>query len=307
MKRREFIKNSTGAGLAVASTLALGNLNYLFAGNGSLMVNSYGLVAIKGGAPDVMFDRAIAALGGMKNYVKQGQKVVINPNIGWNVIPERGGNTNPKLVRRIIEHCLKAGAKQVYVFDNTCDTWNECYKTSGIQRAVKDAGGKMVPGNTESYYHQVNIPKGKKLKTAKVHELILESDVYLNVPILKSHGSTRLTIAMKNMMGIVWDRRYWHDNDLHQCIADFCTYKKPDLNIVDAYYVMKQHGPRGVSIADVVKMKSQLLAKDIVAVDAAATKLLSLQPENISYINKAHTMKIGNKNLEKLSIKKIKL
>ena len=65
---------------------------------------------------------------------------------------------------------------------------------------------KIVPANSESYYQEVAIPNGKKLTTAKVHEMVLDCDVFINVPILKHHSSTRITGALKNMMGVVWDR-----------------------------------------------------------------------------------------------------
>jgi uncharacterized protein (DUF362 family) len=241
----------------------------------------------------------------MKTFVQKGNTVVVKPNIGWDVIPERAANTNPLLVNRIIKHCLDAGAKDVYVFDHTCDSWNSCYSNSGIERSVKDAGGKIVPGNSEKYYQQVSISKGKRLKESKVHELILECDVFINVPVLKSHNSTDLTISMKNLMGIVWDRGYWHRNDLNQCIADFPSFRKPDLNIVDAYSVMMKNGPRGVSNSDVVNMKSQIISTDIVAADAAAAKLFGRDPQDIEYIKYASDMKIGEMDLSKLNINRI--
>ena len=106
-------------------------------------------------------------------------------------------------------------------------------------------------------------------------------------------------------MGIVWDRRFWHRNDLHRCIADFASFRKPDLTIVDAYYVMKKNGPRGVSTEDVVTMKSQLIGKDIVAVDSAAAKLFGIEPKEIDYIKYAEKMKLGTSDLSKLSINRI--
>lgn len=301
MDRRTFIKRSIGVSATVGSLLTLGKYDKLFA----LTPTAYDLVAIKGGEPDIMFDKGIEALGGMKAFVKKGQTVVVKPNIGWDVPPERAANTNPKLVSRIVKHCIDAGAKDVYVVDHTCDEWQRAYKNSGIEKAAKDAGGKVVPANSESYYQSVTVANGKSLKNTKEHEIILSSDVFINVPILKSHSGTTLTIAMKNLMGNIWDRRYWHRTDLHQCIADFATYRKPDLNIVDAYWVMKANGPRGVSIEDVVTMKAQLISTDIVAVDAAAAKLFGLNPDNIAYIQSAADMKVGNKDLDKLNIKRI--
>jgi uncharacterized protein (DUF362 family) len=227
--------------------------------------------------------------------------------MGWDVIPEKAANTNPLLIKRIVQHCFDAGAKKVYVFDHTCDEWRKCYKNSGIEDAAKEAGATLAPADTEGYYQTVDIPKGKKLKQAKEHELILESDVFINVPILKDHGSARLTIAMKNLMGIVWDRRYWHRNDLHQCIADYVSYRKPDLNIVDAYRVMLRNGPRGVSKADVATMKYLIMSDDIVAADAASAKIFGSNPDNIRHIDIAGEAGYGQMDLSKLKIGRLKV
>ena len=303
MIRRHFLKHTLGAAALAVSSTPLLRYERLFAAPTS----TFDLVAVKGGEPAAMFDKGIEALGGMKAFIKKGQKVVVKPNIGWDVSPERAGNTNPQLVARIVQHCLDAGAKDVYVFDHTCDKWTRCYSTSGIERAVTEAGGKIAPGDTESYYQAVKVPAGKQLTDAKVHELILESDVFINVPVLKSHGGSRLTMAMKNHMGIVWDRKYWHRTDLHQCIADFATYRKPDLNIPDAYAVMKENGPRGVSVDDVVTMKALLISTDQVTLDAAGAKLFGMDPKDVPYIQLAADNKAGRIDLDALNIKRISL
>ena len=268
----------------------------------------YDLVAVMGGTPEAMFDLGIQELGGMETFVKKGQKVIVKPNIGWDVVPELAANTNPGLVKRIVEHCLKAGAKEVYVFDHTCDNWVNTYKNSGIEKAAKSAGAKVVPANSENYYQAVTIPGAVKLKSVKVHQLLLEADVFINVPVLKDHNSTRMTCCLKNMMGVVWDRGYWHANNLHQCIADYALYeKKPSLHVVDCYNVMVKHGPQGVSKEDVVQMKSQILTTDWVAGDAAAARMLGVEPEKIDYIPIAHKMGLGNMMLDNLNIKRIKM
>lgn len=305
MDRREFFKKSTAAGIAAYGYLSFGSKFKAFTNPKTSNNDIYDLVAIKGGEPESMFDRAIKSLGGMKNFVKQNQTVVVKPNIGWDTIPERAANTNPKLIGQIVKHCFDAGAKEVYVFDNTCDNWKKCYSTSGIEKFAEEAGATLVPANSESYYQNVNVTKGKRLKETSVHELILESDVFINVPILKSHGGAGLTISMKNLMGVVWDRKYWHRNDLHQCIADYATFRKPDLNIIDAYAVMKKNGPRGVSEADVVSLKSQIISTDMVAADTAAAKLFGMEPSEIDYITYADKMNVGTMDLSKLNINRI--
>ena len=111
---------------------------------------------------------------------------------------------------------------------------------------------------------------------------------------------------MKNLMGVVWDRGFWHRNDLNQCIADYATYaKKPTLNVVDAYRVMMKNGPRGVSEADVSLMKSMIVSADMVAADAAAAKLFGISPDDVPYIGIADSMGIGRMQLDQLNINRI--
>jgi uncharacterized protein (DUF362 family) len=304
MKRREFLLKSAAAGVVAGAAYTVGGYGRVMGGVPSPA--AYDMVAIRGGEAAAMFDKGISALGGMSAFVKKGQKVVIKPNIGWDVVPEKAANTNPALIKRIVEHVLQAGAGEVYVFDNTCDDWVKCYKTSMIEKMAKDAGAKVVPGNTENYYQEISIPGAKVLKSAKVHELILESDVFINVPVLKVHSSAKMTASLKNMMGVVWDRRFWHTNNLHQCIADYgMSDYKPHLNIIDCYSVMTKNGPRGVSLADVQNMKAQLISTDMVAADTAAARLLGLDPERVDHIPLAHQMGVGSMEIDSMNIHKI--
>ncbi len=308
MKRRDFILKSIGAGVFVGSAAAFGTFSS--ASSARRVVRNdlpYDLVAVRGGKAAPMFDRGIAALGGMKNFIQKGQSVVVKPNIAWDRTPEMAGNTNPELVGRIVEHCLEAGASRVSVFDHTCHEWRSCYRNSGIEKAASDAGARVVPGNSERYFEDITIPGGKRLKSAKEHELLLESDVFINVPILKHHGGASITIAMKNLMGNVWDRRYYHQNDLHQCIADYTTYRKPDLNIVDAYRVMMRNGPQGVSEEDVAIMESQVISTDIVAADAASSLIFGLEPHEVGHIRIGQEMDIGTIELDNLNINRLRM
>ena len=309
MKRRAFLKTSVGAGMAAGAAFSLGGYEKLWGSVPSaLSVPKFDMVAVMGGTPDAMFDLGIQELGGMGAFIQKGQKVLIKPNMGWDVIPELAANTNPFLIKRIVEHCLRAGAKEVYVVDHTMDNWVNCYKNSGIERAAKSAGAKVVPGNSESYYHEIEIPGGINLKSVKVHQLLLDTDVFINVPVLKDHNSVRMTCCLKNTMGLVWNRGFWHSNNLNQCIADYALYeKKPALNVIDCYNVMVKHGPQGVSKEDVVTMKSQILTTDWVAGDSAGAKMLGVPVEKIEYISIAHKMGLGNMNLDSLNIKRIKM
>lgn len=306
MKRRYFLK-------AIALTGAVASFKW--SEGLEIMLQSakgYDLVAVLGGEPADMFKKAIAELGGMGRYVKKGQKVVVKPNIGWDRSPELAANTNPDLLAEIIRQCFTAGAKEVIVFDHTCDDWRRCYKNSGIQAAVEKAGGKMMPAHEESYYREVNLPQGVNLKSTKIHEAILDCDVWINVPVLKMHGGAKMSVSLKNLMGIVWDRRFFHSHNLQQCIADCNTLsKKPVLNIIDAYRVIKSNGPQGRTESDVALAKGLFISSDSVAADTAAIKFYNqISPMDISaveHVGKAEALRVGTTKIEGLNVKRIKV
>lgn len=310
MRRREFLKTSMLAGAALG--LNFEGLQAALATNTMEVQAAPDLVAVMGGEPVAMLEKALETLGGIGKYVQKGQKIVIKPNIGWDRTPELAGNTNPDLIAALVKKCLEAGASKVTVFDNTCDQWQKCYTSSGIEKAAKAAGALVVPANDEKYFKEVSLPNGVKLKKAKIHEALVEADAWFNVPILKNHGGAKLSCAMKNYMGIVWDRRFFHQNDLQQCIADICTWqKKPVLNIVDAYRMMHQNGPQGKSAADVATIKSLLVSPNIVEIDTAALGLFNqvkkLDIAAVGHIGNGAALKLGSTDLDKINIKRIKL
>ncbi len=312
MDRRSFLKALAVAGavLSVKKSGAMTMVSSML--NPSTPAANYDLVAVMGGTPAAMFRKAMTELGGIGNFIKKGQKVCVKPNIGWDKAPELASNTNPELVGEIVRQCFQAGAAEVIVFDHTCDDWRKCYANSGIEAAAKKAGAKVLPADVESYYKTVELPRGLKLKTTKIHQAILEADVWINVPILKNHGGAQMSISMKNLMGIVWNRGYFHSNDLQQCIADLNTFhKKPVLHVVDAYRMMKENGPRGKSEADVVLSKALFVSSDPVAVDTAATNFFNQVREmplsKVEYLSKAEKLKVGTMKLDSLKVRKVKI
>lgn len=305
MDRREFLRKLAGGGVAAAAAITLRPLRPLLADD---RVGSPDLAAVMGGSPQDMFDAGIAALGGIRAFIRPGQVVAIKPNISWASAPERGATTSPRLVQRICEHCLEAGARRVYVFDNTIHSWESCYRETGMEAAVKAAGGTMAPAHTTGYYQSAAVPGSRLLRNVQVHELVLEADVLINVPVLKHHGSTRMTGALKNLMGVVWDRGAYHRTGLHRCIAEFPLLRKPVLNVVDAYTVMMSGGPQGTSFRTSLELrKMQILSPDIVAVDAAASRVLGVEPGDIAHIGLAAELGLGSANLDSLGIERIRL
>jgi uncharacterized protein (DUF362 family) len=260
---------------------------------------------VKGGSQAARLDRALQEVGGIGAFVRKGQTVVIKPNIGWSQEPRVAATTNPELVRRLIEQCVDAGAKKVWVFDHSCDNGPASYKASLIESYAKDAGATVVSGDSSSSYREVAIPGAVTLKKMYVHELILEADVFINVPVLKDHMGAGMTCAMKNLMGIVWDRGAFHSQGLDQCIADSCLFRKPALNIVDADRIMLTGGPRGHAGSQYNEQRMLILSADIIAIDAVSAKTLGQAPNDFGYIAKGEERGLGTSDLTTLSIHRL--
>lgn len=312
MNRRDFLKTCLAAGAGLG--LARSSFGGLVGGPGAHAGESPALnggalpdiVAVRNGEPGAMFDRGIAAMGGMGRFVKRGQTVAIKPNASWDARVEMAGNTNPELVNRVARHCLEAGAKRVVVFDHAIEHWQRCLEVSGIGAAVKDAGVMLAPAEAERYYHNRSV-NGKTLREVKVHEAVLEADVLISLPILKHHGGAGITGSIKNFMGAVWDRRAYHARGLSQCIADFLLVRKPDLTVIDAYRILTQNGPRSRSEKDVRLAKMQILSTDAVAADASGARLLGNEPSDYEHLRIAHAMGFGELDPGKLVSRRISL
>ena len=310
MDRRYFLKKG-----ATATALTAIGFPVLIGTNtkaATLPSKSGDLVAVMGESPSAMLNKAIEELGGIAKYVSPGQKVVIKPNIGWNKRPEMAVNTNPEVVGALVKLCVDAGAKEVLVFDHTCHEWTACYENSGIKDATEKNGGIIIPGNNEADYIKVKLPLGKKVKETTIHKAIIASDVWFNVPVLKHHGGAKISLSLKNRMGIIWDRRKFHLIGLHHCIADVATYEKqPVLNIIDGYRCLTQNGPQGKSTEDVLDTRILFASTDPVAVDTAAVKFFvqakDIKLKDVKYITYAERHKLGTQDLSKINIKKIKL
>ncbi|MCS7223657.1 MAG: DUF362 domain-containing protein [Armatimonadetes bacterium] len=253
-------------------------------------------------APGALVRKAVSALGGMQKFVKKGSRVLVKPNIAFARAPEIAANTNPEVVAEIIRLCFQAGARQVIVLDHTIDPPRITYEMSGIADAVQRSGGQLVTVGYRDFV-PMEIRKGRILSAYDVRVLrhALEADVLINVPVAKSHSMARLTLGMKNLMGLVLDRASWHGSgDLHQCIADFVTAVRPHLTIVDAVRVLVSGGPKGPGR---VEQKDTVIAgSDIVAVDAVATDLFGMKPEQIPHIINGQRLGIGVADLKRIKV-----
>jgi uncharacterized protein (DUF362 family) len=186
-------------------------------------------------------------------------------------------------------------------------TAKQAYQISGIQAAVEGAGGQMELMNAVKYGEAAFPAGARELKTWKVYQDILKADVLINVPIAKDHSLARVTLGMKNLMGVVQNRNGLHAN-LHQRIADLATLIKPTLNLVDGVRVLKENGPTGGSLAYVKQANTVIASADIVAADAyAAREFFNLSPDDVGYIRIGQAMNLGRYDFQNLKVQEIQV
>ena len=155
-------------------------------------------------------------------------------------------------------------------------------------------------------YIEAEIPQGLDIKSVRIYDEILKTDLLINVPIAKNHELARLTLGMKNLMGVV-DKRYQFHSNLGQRLPDLTSLVRPALTIVDAVRILTYGGPTGGDPAAVQKLDTVIASPDIVATDAYAATLFGMRGEDLDYVHAAAAMGLGNSDLTRMKIEEINL
>ena len=295
VKRRTFLK--AGAAVAAATLVPADALADEKAAR---------IVVVHGTDLAKMVEAGVAKMGGWDKFLKPGCKVAIKPNLAWNSTPEQGGNTHPDILRAVVLAAEARKAKQIVIPENTCQPEKMTFRTSGALEAIKGTGAKLYRPKAKEY-QEVDVPKGKVCQKAKVARDLLEADCLVNMPVAKHHGGATLSLSMKNWMGAVDNgtRRSWHRNGLHQCIADFSTFLKPALIVIDATRIMLDHGPQGPG--KLAHPHEIIFATDPVAADTYAASLFDKKPADVPHIQLAAELGVGCADLAKIAVERVEV
>jgi uncharacterized protein (DUF362 family) len=262
------------------------------------------LSVAKGVDYPALVTKVLEPLGGMNQFIKPGDRVVVKPNIGWDRSPEQAANTHPQVVQAVVRQALAAGASKVQVFDRTCNEQRRCYANSGIEQAIRELNDNraVIEHIDQRKFVPVEIAKGKALTRWEIYKDALDCDCYINLPVAKHHGLSRLTLGIKNSMGVIGGNRGSLHHDLGQSLADLATVIKPKLTLIDATRILLNNGPQGGNLADVRRMDTLIASADPVAADAYATTLFELRPDTIDSTVAAYRMGLGEMDLEKIRV-----
>jgi len=300
MDRRTFVKLTALTGIRMTLPAGLDLLE-----GAAEAVAPPDLAVVHGDSPARIVKAAIDAMGGIGRFISRGDVVVIKPNIGWDRTPEQAGNTNPEVVATMVKLCFEAGAKKVRVFDRPVNDPRRCYVQSGIAPAA-GALGADVDYVDERKFKDMDI-KGETLKSWPLYTEIFEADKVINIPIAKHHGLAKLTMSMKNWMGIMGGLRRQIHQKLDASLVDLSAKVKPTLTVLDAVRILTANGPQGGNLADVRKLDTVIVGVDQVAIDSYGATLFGMKGSDLGYVTLGHKMGLGQMNLERLKIKKINI
>jgi len=303
--RREFLKNALAL-VAATGFVPLGDWGRVIGAGTALAASAPSTLAVaRNGSAEAMTRAAIDTLGGMKSFVSRGDVVVVKPNIGWDRTPEQAANTHPEVVKTVVALCLDAGAKKVKVMDRTCNDPRRCYRRSGIQDAVLslDSPDATVEHMDERKFVEVPLKgAGGSLKSWTFHRDLLEADKVINVPIAKHHNATRLTMSLKNIMGILGGNRGNIHHDLDRNIAELNAVFKFHLVVLDAVRVLTANGPQGGRTRDVRDLHTVVAGTDPVAIDAYGATLFGITAADVPHILHAAKLGLGEADLNKVKL-----
>lgn len=309
IQRREFLKQVAlwSAGLALAGSSARGAPpvfpNAAVAAK-SAKASTPTLTWGKGNDYEKLVAKVLEPLGGLSAFVKKGFLVVIKPNIGWDRNVDQAANTHPLVVKALAKLALEAGAAQVLVFDRTCNDERRSYANSGIQAAIDALESRSVSCAfvDERKFVPVNLQGSKTISSWQFYQPALEADCYINVPVAKHHGLARLTLGLKNTMGVLGGDRGKIHQELAPTLAAINSVIHPQLTVIDATRILLRNGPQGGQLKDVKALHTIVASADPVAADAYATTLFDLPHDALETTRTAAAIGLGEMDLNKVRI-----
>lgn len=295
ISRRQFLK-ATAAGVAIG-----------LAGDPSLLHAAEEVdLAVISGEPAAATRKALEAIGGTSRFVKKGERVVIKPNMSFAKTPDFAATTHPLVVAAVAQACLEAGAREVLVLDHTLQRAELCLERTGIRDACRNMPGVHVLAlQDRKFFQEIRIPSGKVLDRVEVMKDILDSAL-ISVPVAKSHSATGVSLGLKGLMGLIWDRESFHFKfNINHGIADLATAIKPRLTVLDATRAMASGGPGGPG--DVKKPNLVIAGADPVAVDSYGVGIVPWYGRNfngrqVEHLLIAHQRGLGKIDVDKLNI-----
>jgi len=259
----------------------------------------------------------IALLGGLGSLIRKGDTVLIKPNYAVPMTSDTGATTNSEVVVGVIEAVKETGAGEIIVAESSIVGFDagKIMEELGVTELFEEAGARVL--NLDKNGNNVverKVPRGKLLKNIGIFKPVVDCDVLISVPVLKTHIYTRVSLGMKNVKGTLPDvqKKVFHrvgvrektgePFELDRCIADMMTVHHPNFTLIDGTVGQEGFVPGSGVCGTPVRMNTIIAGTDFVAVDAVGAYVMGMEPLQVNHIRYSHEMGLGQANVQKLRI-----
>jgi len=311
--RRDFIVRTTKAGLAIAAVGTVGVVLHDRKGpsaNASaetVLVPDFSVtgvgrrLSIVSGSDRIKtVNRALQALGGIEQFIKPGDRVVLKVNAAFASPAALGATTHPDLVSEVVRLCLRAGAAAVRVTDNPINDPASCFTLTGIAKAAESAGARVILPDAAAF-RPTTVAGGRLIQDwPLLFEPLRGATKLIGIAPVKDHHRSGASMTMKNWYGLLGGRRNVFHQDIHTIIFELAQMVRPTLVILDGTNTMMSNGPTGGSLEDLKATKTMIASTDQVAADAFGATLLGKTVADLPFIIKAAAAGLGTADFESL-------
>lgn len=241
---------------------------------------------------DFDLETLLAPLGGMSPIVQANDKVLLKVNLLSAKEPAKAVTTHPEFVRTVARAVKRAGGAP-YIGDSPAGPFTKrvldrAYRRSGLE---KMAGEEAIVLNRETGAEKIGIPDARRLRRAPICDFMLRADKVIGLPKLKTHSFQYLTLACKNMYGVVpgltkakYHAQFPQRERFADMMLDLLAVVKPQLFIMDGIVGMQGQGPGS---GEPVEMKLALASTDPVAMDIAVCRIIGIEPVGVPILKRA--------------------
>lgn len=189
------------------------------------------------------------------------------------------------------------------VSDSPCNDERRTFVRSGIQAAAEEAGADVFFLDRRKFRRMDT--GGESLRSWPIYVDYVECDKRINIPIVKHHSLTQMTLAIKNLMGIVGGNRSQLHQNLGPAMADVAKFVPSDLVVMDAVRVLTGNGPQGGSLRDVERRDLVAAGTDTVAMDAYGSTLFGYDADLLTSTKAAAAIGLGTADFESLNLRRV--
>jgi uncharacterized protein (DUF362 family) len=246
--------------------------------------------------------KAVGLVDGL-DEITNGDVVLIKPNICSAAKPGSAVFTNPLVAKTVADMVIEKGGRPIIgEASGVADITEECIQADGYGDLRKSGYEVIDLKGKTLVYKKVSVPQGKALKELNIPEIVLNAKLIVSVPVMKTHDSQKVTLAMKNMKGVLPDaikKKFHTVYGVTQAVIDLMTVVKPGLAVVDGTLAMEGMGPM---LGTPVELGVIIAGKDIVSVDTVTGAVMGFEPEEIPLVDGSGKAGIGISDLKNIEV-----